>query len=117
MTFQGQDARDRNPRRWSRQTCNWTPVTVVTLNPERDTLVQAATPQIQFSGSIGTPAFPSQPGNVAPRRATQGTGGAEPHPEPRAASRGWQHRAIPAVSTVASLASVGGSHSGETEPA
>jgi putative transposase len=73
-----QDARDRNPRRWSRQTRNWTPVTVVTLNPERDTLVQAATSQIQLSCSIGKPAFPSRPGNASPRRATQGTGGAEP---------------------------------------
>jgi putative transposase len=72
-----QDARDRNPRRWSRQTRNWTPVTVVTLNPERDTLVQAATSQIQLSCSIGKPAFPSRPGKASPRRATQGTGGAE----------------------------------------
>ena len=72
-----QDARDRNPRRWSRQTRNWTPVTVVTLNPERDTLVQAATSQIQLSCSIGKPAFPSRPGNASPQRATQGTGGAE----------------------------------------
>jgi transposase InsO family protein len=73
-----QDARDRNPRRWSRRTRSWTPVTAVTLNPERDTLVQAARSQIQLSGSIGTPAFPSRPGNTSPRRATQGMGGAEP---------------------------------------
>jgi transposase InsO family protein len=53
-----QDARQRNPRRWSRQTRSWAPVTAVTLNPERDTLVQAATSQIQLSGSIGEPAFP-----------------------------------------------------------
>ena len=62
-----QGARERNPRRWSRQTRNWTPITVVTLNPERDTLVQAATSQIQLSGSIGTLAFPSRPGNPSPQ--------------------------------------------------
>jgi putative transposase len=32
-------ARDRNPRRWSRDTRNWTPIGAVTLNPERDVLV------------------------------------------------------------------------------
>src|SRR6201995_3764788 len=52
-----QEARDRNPQRWSGQTRNWTPIGVVTLNPERATLVQAATSQIQLSGSIGKPAF------------------------------------------------------------
>lgn len=31
-------ARDRNPRRWSRKTRNWTPIGAVTLNPERDSL-------------------------------------------------------------------------------
>jgi len=73
-----QDARERNPRRWSRQTRNWTPITVVTLNSERDTLVEAATSQIQLSGSIGTPAFPPRPGNASPRRAAEEMGGAEP---------------------------------------
>ena len=34
-------ARQRNPRRWSRGTRNWTPVGVVTLNPERDAVVHA----------------------------------------------------------------------------
>jgi putative transposase len=29
-----QDARDRTPTRWSRQTRNWTPITTVTLNPQ-----------------------------------------------------------------------------------
>jgi putative transposase len=79
------DARERTllrvlgrPRRWSRQTRNGTPVTAVTLNPERDTLVQAAVLQIQLSGSIGTPAFPPRPANASPRRAAQGMGGAEP---------------------------------------
>ncbi len=35
-----QAARESNPRRWSRQTRNWTPTGAVTLNPERDILVQ-----------------------------------------------------------------------------
>jgi len=30
-----------NPRRWSRHTRNWTPIAAVTLNPERDSIVQA----------------------------------------------------------------------------
>src|SRR3954453_14478673 len=37
-----QQACQRNPRRWSRQTRNWTPVAAVTLNPEQDAVVQAA---------------------------------------------------------------------------
>ena len=32
-------ARERNPARWSRHTRNWSPITVVTLNPERDSVV------------------------------------------------------------------------------
>ncbi|MGI4801192.1 MAG: integrase core domain-containing protein, partial [Janthinobacterium lividum] len=36
-----QAARDSNPRRWSGQTRDWTPIGAVTLNPERDILVQA----------------------------------------------------------------------------
>ena len=75
-----QDARERNPRRWSGQTRNWQPIGVVTLNPERDIVVRAATSQIELSGSIGEPAFPSRPdlATPRPRRTTQGMGGAEP---------------------------------------
>ena len=40
-----QAARDSNPRRWSGHTRNWTPIGAVTLNPERDILVQAAEAQ------------------------------------------------------------------------
>ncbi len=36
-----QKARQANPRRWSRQTRNWQPIDVVTLNPERDPLQSA----------------------------------------------------------------------------
>jgi len=34
-------ARDSNPRRWSGNTRNWTPIGAVTLNPERDAVVNA----------------------------------------------------------------------------
>ena len=33
-------ARERNPRRWSGATRNWTPIGAVTLNPERDCIVK-----------------------------------------------------------------------------
>lgn len=35
-------ARERNPRRWSRHTRDWTPVAAVALNPERESVVDAA---------------------------------------------------------------------------
>jgi hypothetical protein len=35
-------AREANPRRWARHTRNWQPIAVVTLNPERDSVVAAA---------------------------------------------------------------------------
>jgi putative transposase len=35
-------ARERNPARWSRDTRDWTPIGAVTLNPERDSLVDMA---------------------------------------------------------------------------
>ncbi|MGB5009357.1 MAG: IS3 family transposase, partial [Candidatus Dechloromonas phosphoritropha] len=34
-------ARDLNPARWTGQTRNWTPVGVVTLNPDRDCIANA----------------------------------------------------------------------------
>ena len=72
------DARERNPRRWSAQTRNWTPVGVVTLNPERDAVVRAATSQIRFS--VRSASLLSRPdlATPKPRRATQEMGGAEP---------------------------------------
>lgn len=33
--------KQRHPRRWARHTRNWTPIGAVTLNPERDSIVQA----------------------------------------------------------------------------
>jgi putative transposase len=35
-------AKAAHPRRWARHTRNWSPITVVTLNPERESLVTAA---------------------------------------------------------------------------
>jgi putative transposase len=83
-----QAARAGNPRRWSGQTRDWTPVAAVTLNPKRDSIVRAATPHIPLSGSIGAPAFPSRPGDAPPRRATEGMGGAEPPGATRSARFG-----------------------------
>ena len=69
-----QQARQRNPGRWSRQTRNWTPIAAVTLNPERDTVIRAALSQSQLSSSIEEPAFPSRPGCA---QATARNGGEE----------------------------------------
>ncbi len=44
-----QRARAENPRRWARHTRNWNPITVVTLNPERDTVIKAATENLHNS--------------------------------------------------------------------
>jgi putative transposase len=35
-------AREAHPKRWARHTRNWSPVTVVTLNPEKESVVDAA---------------------------------------------------------------------------
>ena len=84
-----QDARTRNPQRWSGQTRNWTPVGVVTLNPERNTVVQAATSQILLSGSIGQSAFPSRHGSAQATARNEGDGrsGATPSHAQHALSR------------------------------
>ncbi len=57
-------ARERHPRRWSGRTRDWSPIGAVTLNPERDSVVAAAT-QSLLSSSTGRPAFPSRPGVLA----------------------------------------------------
>ena len=41
-------ARDLNPARWSRHTRNWTPVLAVTLNPERDSIVNTQTGRVNI---------------------------------------------------------------------
>src|SRR3954471_22790655 len=111
-----QDARQRNPQRWSGPTRNWTPVGVVTLNPERDPVVRAAISQIQLSGSIGEPAVPSRPGRAqaAARNAGDERSGATRSHAQRAVARehgeAGEHQTFSAVSTVAHSSPVGGSH-------
>ena len=96
-----QDARQRNPQRWSGPTRNWTPVGVVTLNPERDSIVRATTSQILLSGSIAcfpVPTWQRRPSHGAQRR---GMGGAEPPGATRSAPRrarawrGWRAPDLP----------------------
>jgi putative transposase len=60
-----QQARQANPRRWTRQTRDWTPVAAVTLNPERNTAIHAAVSRNRLFGSAKTPAFPSRPDNAS----------------------------------------------------
>jgi putative transposase len=111
-----QEARSRNPQRWSGQTRNWTPVGVVTLNPERDAVVRAATSQIQLSGSIGEPAFPSRPGNgqATARNGGDGRSAATRSHAQSALAREHgedvEHRTFSEVSTVALSAQVGRPH-------
>ena len=39
----------RKPRRWAPHTRNWNPSTMVTLNPERDAVIKAATENLHNS--------------------------------------------------------------------
>ena len=94
-----QDARQRNPQRWSGSTRNWKPVGAVTLNPERDIIIRAATSQIQLSGSIGEPAFPSRPGSTQATERNEGEGRS-------GATRSHAQRALSRAS-MARLASTG----------
>jgi transposase InsO family protein len=109
-----QQARRANPRRWSGRTRDWTPVTSVTLNPERDTVIQAALPPNQLSGSISAPAFPSRPGRMTTTARNEGDGrsGATRSHAQRASAgehgEDGEHRTFPEVSTVAHSMPVGG---------
>jgi hypothetical protein len=94
-----QEARQRNPQRWSGSTRNWTPVGAVTLNPERDAVVRAATSQIRLSGSSGEPAFPSRPGSARAAARNEGD-------ERSGATRSHAQRALSRAS-MARLASTG----------
>jgi transposase InsO family protein len=111
-----QEARQRNPQRWRGSTRNWTPGGVVTLNPERDAVVRAATSHIRLSGSIGEPAVPSRPGRAqaTARNAGEERSGATRSHAQRAVARehgeNGEHQTFSAVSTVAHSAQVGGSH-------
>jgi putative transposase len=107
-----QDARDRNPQRWSGPTRNWTAIGAVTLNPERDAVVRAATSEIQLSGSIGEPASPSRPGNAKATARNEGDGrsrATRSHAQSAVArehGEDGEHRTFSAVSTVAHSAPV-----------
>lgn len=109
-----QNARQRNPQRWSGPTRNWSPLGAVTLNPERDIIIRAATSQIQLSGSIGEPAFPSRPGNAKATARNAGDGrsrATRSHAQSAPAcehGEDGEHRTFSAVSTVAHSSTVGG---------
>ncbi len=81
-----QRARQSNPRRWSGQTRDWTPVAAVTLNPERDNVIQASGTRTRLSGSVKAPAFPSRPDNTSAAARNAGEESA-PH-LPRSEHRG-----------------------------
>ena len=105
-----QQARECNPGRWSGRARNWTPIGAVTLNPERDSAIAAAT-QTLLSGSTGGPALSSRPDVLAATARSRGDGR-------RAASRGHaqrsqygeagEHRTFAAASTVAASPPVSG---------
>jgi putative transposase len=106
-----QQARQDNPRRWTRQTRDWTPIAAVTLNPERNSTIQVAN---QLSGSTGAAAFPSRPGNP---RATERSGGDGRRTATRSHAQralahehgeDGEHRTFSEVSTVAHSTRVGG---------
>jgi len=110
-----QHARRSNPRRWSRQTRDWTPIAAVALNPERDATIQTASRKSQLSGSVRTPAFPSRPDTAPTMARNEGDGrrGATRSHAQRAPARehgeDGEHRTFPEVSTMAHSATAGGS--------
>jgi transposase InsO family protein len=107
-------ARQANPRRWSGETRDWTPVTAVTLNPERDTVIQAAASPNRLYGSAKTPAFPSRPDhasamarNAGEERSTAARSHAQ-RPLRREHGEDGAHRTFPEVSTMAHSRSAAG---------
>src|SRR5208282_3849028 len=108
-----QRARQNAPRRLGREadqgrsTRNWTPVDAVTLNPERDTVVQAAITRTGLSGSTGAPAFPSRPGNAQAMEHNEGeerSAATRNHAQrvlAREHGEDGEHRTFPEVSTMA----------------
>ena len=108
-----QRARQSNPRRWSGQTRDWTPVAAVTLNPERDSVIQTASPRNQLSGSAKAPAFLSRPDNASAmarnageERSTADRSHAQ-RPLRREHGEDGAHRTFPEVSTMAHSRSAG----------
>src|SRR3954462_3461923 len=117
-----QRARQSNPRRWSGPTRNWTPIPLVTLNRERETLVRAAVSQSRLSSSIGRPAFPSRP-DAPPAMARNAGDGRRAVTRSHAQSalarehgEAGEHRTFSAVSPVAHSAPVRGSHLRTSKP-
>ena len=109
-----QRARQFNPRRWSGQTRDWTPVAAVTLNPERDSVIHTASPRSQLSGSAKAPAFLSRPDtasamarNAGEERSTAARSHAQ-RPLRREHGEDGAHRTFPEVSTMAHSRSAGG---------
>jgi putative transposase len=87
---------------------------VVTLNPERDSIVRATTSQILLSSSTGAPAFPSRPDNARSTARNRGDGrraATRSHAQ-RASARehgeDGEHWTFSEGSTVAHSMSVGG---------
>jgi hypothetical protein len=109
-----QRARQNAPGRWIRSTRNWTPVDTVTLNPQRDTVVQQAITRTELSGSTGEPAFPFRPGNaqaMARNDGEQRSGATRNHAQhalAREHGEDGEHRTFPEVSTIAHSTPVGG---------
>jgi putative transposase len=97
-----QQAREANPRRWSGPTRNWTPIGPVTLNPERDSVVQEAASKVLLSGSTGRPAFPSRPGVGSAMAHSGGDGrraATRSHAQRSEHGEAGEHRTFPAAST------------------
>jgi len=113
-------AQERNPRRWSRQTRNWTPIGAVTLNPERDTVIRSAT--AQPSGSIGEPAFSSRPDADVAAARTGGDGrsrATRSHAQRvllREHGEDGEHRTFPEGSPAAPSRQIGGSQTSVAPP-
>jgi len=109
-----QRACQANPRRWSGQTRDWRPVASVTLNPEKDTTIQAAATRTQLSGSARTPAFPSRPDNASVMARNAGeerstaTHSHAQRPFRREHGEDGAHPTFPEVSTMAHSGSAGG---------
>jgi transposase InsO family protein len=104
-----QQARAANPCRWSGRTRNWTPIGAVTLNPERDRIVAAATQHL-LSSSTGKPAFPSRPGGPAATARSGGDGrrgAARSHAQHSEHGEDGEHRPFTTASTVAASHAVG----------
>jgi putative transposase len=105
-----QRARERNPRRWSGRTRDWTPIGAVTLNPERDSAVAAAVSEPLLSGSTGEPASPPRPGGLAAAARGGGDGrraAGRGHAQQREHGEAGEHRTFATASTVAALPAVG----------